>query len=189
MLVHIDFRSTIIYQPLEQEIDIDAEPAVITLSIILTRGSSDYLQVELMPSIDQVDRPLTMKETARMALGFCFLWFIANWALNAALAYTSVASSTILSGMSGACVCTIVFFKSTNMTSLKGMFTLAVGRMFRVETLTLVKIGAVLTGYVVILFYSWMIRLTGLQPALLVSSLLLFQTGLPMASQMQWGHL
>ncbi|KAG1761941.1 hypothetical protein EDD22DRAFT_894124 [Suillus occidentalis] len=105
-------RSTIIYQPLEQEIDIDAEPAV-----------------ELMPSIDQIDRPLTMKETARMALGFCFLWFIANWALNAALAYTSVASSTILSGMSG-------------------MFTLAVGRMFRVETLTLVKIGAVLTGFV-----------------------------------------
>jgi solute carrier family 35 protein F5 len=38
------------------------------------------------------------------------------------------------------------------MTSLKGMFTLAVGRMFRVETLTLVKIGAVLTGYVVFLF-------------------------------------
>ncbi|KIK47282.1 hypothetical protein CY34DRAFT_799438 [Suillus luteus UH-Slu-Lm8-n1] len=105
-------RSTIIYQPLEQEIDIDAEPAV-----------------ELMPSSDQIDRPLTMKETARMALGFCFLWFIANWALNAALAYTSVASSTILSGMSG-------------------MFTLAVGRMFRVETLTLMKIGAVLTGFV-----------------------------------------
>jgi solute carrier family 35 protein F5 len=36
------------------------------------------------------------------------------------------------------------------MLSLEGMFTLAVGRMFRVETLTLVKIGAVLTAYVVI---------------------------------------
>ncbi|KAG1783832.1 hypothetical protein EV702DRAFT_957380 [Suillus placidus] len=105
-------KSTIAYQPLEQELDIDAEPAV-----------------ELIPPVDQVDRPLTVRETARMALGFCFLWFIANWALNAALAYTSVASSTILSGMSG-------------------MFTLAVGRMFRVETLTLVKIGAVLTGFV-----------------------------------------
>ncbi|KAG2350483.1 hypothetical protein BDR05DRAFT_954580 [Suillus weaverae] len=105
-------RSTIAYQPLEQELDIDAEPAV-----------------ELIPPVDQVDRPLTVKETARMALGFCFLWFVANWALNAALAYTSVASSTILSGMSG-------------------MFTLAVGRMFRVETLTLVKIGAVLTAFV-----------------------------------------
>lgn len=105
-------RSTIAYQPLERELDIDAEPAV-----------------EPIPPVDQADRPLTAKETAKMALGFCFLWFIANWALNAALAYTSVASSTILSGMSG-------------------MFTLAVGRMFRVESLTLVKIGAVLTAFV-----------------------------------------
>lgn len=85
--------------------------------------------MELIAPIDQVDRPFTVKETARLALGFCFLWFIANWALNAALAYTSVASSTILSGTSG-------------------MFTLAVGRMFRVETLTLIKIGAVLTAFV-----------------------------------------
>jgi solute carrier family 35 protein F5 len=105
-------RSTIVYQPLEQELDIDTEPAA-----------------ELIAPIDQADRPLTVKETARMALGFCFLWFVANWALNAALAYTSVASATILSGTSG-------------------MFTLAVGRMFRVETLTLVKIGAVLTAFV-----------------------------------------
>jgi len=29
------------------------------------------------------------------------------------------------------------------------MITLAIGRMFRVETLTLVKIGAVLTAYVI----------------------------------------
>lgn len=35
------------------------------------------------------------------------------------------------------------------MSSLEGMFTLAVGRVFRVETLTLIKIGAVLTAYVV----------------------------------------
>lgn len=103
--------SAISYQPLEQELGIDAEPAV-----------------ELMASIDQVDSPLTVKETARLALEFCFLWFIANWTLNAALAYTSVASATILSGMSG-------------------MFTLAVGRIFRVEALTLVKIGAVLTAF------------------------------------------
>lgn len=44
------------------------------------------------------------------------------------------------------------FLDCTNTTPLKGMFTLAVGRMFRVETLTLVKIGAVLTGYFVVLF-------------------------------------
>lgn len=115
-------RSNIVYQPLEQELDVDAESAV------TTHESFDCLQVEPSP-VNQVDGPLTTKETAKMALGFCFLWFIANWTLNAALAYTSVASSTVLSGMSG-------------------MFTLAVGRMFRVETLTVVKIGAVLTAFV-----------------------------------------
>ncbi|KAG1755167.1 uncharacterized protein EDB91DRAFT_1042569 [Suillus paluster] len=121
-------RSNIIYQPLEQELDVDTEPAVMRLPNTLAHDSSDSFQVEPYP-VNQVDRPLTMEETAKMALGFCFLWFIANWALNAALAYTSVASSTVLSGMSG-------------------MFTLAVGRIFRVETLTVVKIGAVLTAFI-----------------------------------------
>jgi hypothetical protein len=39
------------------------------------------------------------------------------------------------------------------------MMTLAIGRMFRVETLTLVKIGAVLTAYVEF-FFSRMNALT-----------------------------
>lgn len=46
--------------------------------------------------------PLTTKETARLALIFCFFWFVANWAVNASLDYTSVASATVLSSMSGA---------------------------------------------------------------------------------------
>ncbi|KAI6044936.1 hypothetical protein EDC04DRAFT_2637656 [Pisolithus marmoratus] len=71
---------------------------------------------------------LTPRETAWLALSFCFLWFVANWSLNAALAYTSVASATVLSSMSG-------------------IFTLGVGRLFRVEALTIVKIGAVLLRY------------------------------------------
>lgn len=96
--------------------------------------------------IDQEDTPLTMEETAKLALGFCFLWFIANWASNAALAYTSVASATILSGMSGESFCH--YPSSTASSCLPGMITLAVGRIFRVETLTLVKIGAVSTAYV-----------------------------------------
>ena len=45
--------------------------------------------------------PLTTKQTAQLAVGFCLLWFIANWTLNAALELTSVASATILSTMSG----------------------------------------------------------------------------------------
>lgn len=47
------------------------------------------------------DPPLTTKETAHLALLFCGLWFCANWAMNAALGYTSVSSTTILTSMSG----------------------------------------------------------------------------------------
>lgn len=51
---------------------------------------------------------LTSEETARLAAYFCFLWFAANWTLNAALAYTSVASATVLSSMSGECLIVLV---------------------------------------------------------------------------------
>ncbi|KAF9240884.1 hypothetical protein BU15DRAFT_87457 [Melanogaster broomeanus] len=89
--------------------------------------SSEPESAALQPPSKDNDR-LTAEETAKLALYFCFLWFIANWALNAALAYTSVASATVLSSMSG-------------------IFTLVVGRIFRVESLTIVKIGAVLTSF------------------------------------------
>ncbi|KAJ7808287.1 hypothetical protein B0H14DRAFT_2870877 [Mycena olivaceomarginata] len=72
--------------------------------------------------------PLTIRETARLAFTFCFLWFIANWAVNAALDYTSVASATILSSMSG-------------------FFTLGIGRLYRVEMLTLAKTVAVVASF------------------------------------------
>jgi solute carrier family 35 protein F5 len=45
--------------------------------------------------------PLTIKQTVQLAFAFCFLWFIANWTLNAALELTSVAIATVLSTMSG----------------------------------------------------------------------------------------
>ncbi|SJL05790.1 uncharacterized protein ARMOST_09126 [Armillaria ostoyae] len=80
----------------------------------------------IMPSLDM--RPLTTQETAKLASLFCSLWFIANWAVNASLDYTSVASATILSSMSG-------------------FFTLGIGRVFNVETLTVKKVCAVLTRY------------------------------------------
>ncbi|PFH54580.1 hypothetical protein AMATHDRAFT_134985 [Amanita thiersii Skay4041] len=72
--------------------------------------------------------PLTTNETANLALIFCLLWFIANWTVNASLEYTSVASSMILSGTSG-------------------FFTLGVSYVFRVETLNLAKIAAVITSF------------------------------------------
>ncbi|KAI0331943.1 hypothetical protein GY45DRAFT_1400890 [Cubamyces sp. BRFM 1775] len=82
-----------------------------------------------------VSKPLTTRETAHLAAVFCLLWFIANWTVNASLDYTSVASATILSSMSG-------------------FFTLGIGRIFRVESLTIVKIGAVITSFVGVVLVS-----------------------------------
>ncbi|KAI0639732.1 hypothetical protein C8Q77DRAFT_1082614 [Trametes polyzona] len=84
---------------------------------------------------DSLSKPLTTKETAQLAAVFCFLWFIANWTVNASLDYTSVASATILSSMSG-------------------FFTLGIGRIFRVESLTIVKIAAVFTSFVGVVLVS-----------------------------------
>ncbi|KAH9837075.1 uncharacterized protein C8Q71DRAFT_756716 [Rhodofomes roseus] len=105
-----------------------------------TRSQSDYeplateadaaeilASTESSPVSSAVDR-LNTRETAQLAALFCPLWFIANWSVNASLDYTSVASATILSSMSG-------------------FFTLGLGRLFRVETLTLVKLGAVVTSF------------------------------------------
>ncbi|KAK0465193.1 uncharacterized protein EV420DRAFT_1262591 [Desarmillaria tabescens] len=80
-------------------------------------------------------RPLTTQETAKLASLFCSLWFIANWAVNASLDYTSVASATILSSMSG-------------------FFTLGIGRVFNVETLTFKNVCAVLTSFAGVLLVS-----------------------------------
>jgi len=79
--------------------------------------------------------PLTTKQTAQLACSFCLLWFIANWTLNAALELTSVASATILSTMSG-------------------FFTLGIGRLFRVEKLSLIKICAVVTSFIGVILVS-----------------------------------
>jgi hypothetical protein len=47
------------------------------------------------------ETPLTTIQTAQLASIFCFLWFIANWSVNASLKYTSVGSSTVLASTSG----------------------------------------------------------------------------------------
>ncbi|CAE6403716.1 unnamed protein product [Rhizoctonia solani] len=72
--------------------------------------------------------PLTVSETAKLASIFCIFWFAANWTVNASLGFTSVASTTILSSMSG-------------------FFTLLIGRVFRVEVLSLSKLGAVAISF------------------------------------------
>lgn len=78
---------------------------------------------DILPVLSTGDK-LSTSETARLAAVFCFVWFAANWSVNASLGLTSVGSSTVLAGMSG-------------------FFTLALGRMLRVETLTRAKVLAV----------------------------------------------
>ena len=69
--------------------------------------------------------PLTTRETAREAMNFCFLWFVANYFSNAALQYTNVPSFTIISSMSG-------------------FFTLFLGVCVGVEKFAWVKLGALI---------------------------------------------
>ena len=70
---------------------------------------------------------LSIAETARLSLEFCFLWFAANYFVSACLEYTTVASSTIL-------------------TSTSSVFTLLFGALFRVEKFSVRKLIAVLVS-------------------------------------------
>ncbi|KAI9269507.1 hypothetical protein EDC94DRAFT_656566 [Helicostylum pulchrum] len=80
---------------------------------------------------------LSTMETVKLSFTFCFLWFFANYTTNASLAYTNVASSTIISSMSG-------------------LFTLGIGALFGVEKLSILKIVSVSLSFggVVIVSYS-----------------------------------
>jgi solute carrier family 35 protein F5 len=82
------------------------------------------------PSVDvnEVSKPLTMRETAVLALQFMIVWFLANYSLNLALKLTSVASATTLS-------------------SASGLFTLAIGTLVGVEIFTFAKLGAVAMSF------------------------------------------
>ncbi|KAG9068551.1 hypothetical protein KI688_010826 [Linnemannia hyalina] len=75
-------------------------------------------------ALAQDDQPLTHREIAELSFTFCILWFAANWATNASLAYTTVASSTILASMSG-------------------FFTLAIGAILKTESFSTLKLLAV----------------------------------------------
>ncbi|CCF57542.1 hypothetical protein KAFR_0C05510 [Kazachstania africana CBS 2517] len=80
---------------------------------------------------------LSLKETIRLSAQFCILWFLANLATNASLAYTSVASQTILS-------------------STSSFFTLFIGALCQVETLNHSKIvGSIISfGGIILVTHS-----------------------------------
>ncbi|SMN17806.1 similar to Saccharomyces cerevisiae YDR438W THI74 Mitochondrial transporter repressible by thiamine [Maudiozyma saulgeensis] len=70
---------------------------------------------------------LSLRDTTKLSAQFCVLWFLANFATNASLAYTSVASQTMLS-------------------STSSFFTLFIGALGNVETVTKPKvIGSILS--------------------------------------------
>lgn len=71
---------------------------------------------------------LSLPETIKLSAQFCILWFLANFATNASLAYTSVASQTILS-------------------STSSFFTLFVGALFNVETINRLKLLGALVSF------------------------------------------
>ncbi|RKP07778.1 hypothetical protein THASP1DRAFT_16580 [Thamnocephalis sphaerospora] len=76
--------------------------------------------------VDKADeRRMTLGEIAQVSAKFCVLWFAANLMQNASLAYTSVASSTVMS-------------------STSGLFTLLIGALVGVERVSLLRCVAVL---------------------------------------------
>ncbi|QIW94970.1 hypothetical protein AMS68_000488 [Peltaster fructicola] len=83
----------------------------------------------------------SVPETARLALEFSLLWFLANYFAAACLEYTTVASATIL-------------------TSTSSVFTLIFGSLFRVERFTIRKLIGVVASLAGIIMIS-SIDLTG----------------------------
>ncbi|KAF9914685.1 hypothetical protein BX616_007777 [Lobosporangium transversale] len=102
----------------EASIDTTAARSSSSNSSALERGSAHSTSSLLE------EPPLTYHEIAELSFTFCILWFAANWATNASLAYTTVASSTILASMSG-------------------FFTLAIGAILKTETFSVFKLIAV----------------------------------------------
>lgn len=89
--------------------------------------------------IDQVlqdeQEGLTLKETMKLSLEFCMLWFLANYFAAACLEYTTVASSTILA-------------------STSSIWTLLSGTVMRVERFTLRKFAGVCASLVGVILIS-----------------------------------
>ncbi|KAG0765565.1 hypothetical protein G6F57_003999 [Rhizopus arrhizus] len=89
-----------------------------------------------VPTLTSTHQLLSTQETMKLSFMFCFLWFFANFTTNTSLAYTTVGSSTILSSMSG-------------------LFTLAIGALFKVERLNLIKFVAVIISIAGVMLVSY----------------------------------
>ncbi|KAH8725742.1 hypothetical protein GQ44DRAFT_706463 [Phaeosphaeriaceae sp. PMI808] len=95
---------------------------------------SDLQQSQDLTTLLTEEDGLTLRGTAKLALEFCLLWFLANYFAAACLEYTTVASSTILA-------------------STSSIWTLLSGSLMRVERFTLRKfigVCASLAGVILI---------------------------------------
>jgi solute carrier family 35 protein F5 len=79
--------------------------------------------------------PLTLVETAKLSLEFCFIWYAANYFVAACLEYTTVASGTILS-------------------STSSIWTLLIGTLWGVEIFSIKKLLGVLSTLAGIMLIS-----------------------------------
>lgn len=93
-------------------------------SISIVRSPTDFPLSCSAPIIPLPLPPLTLRETAVLASQFTLVWFGANWAINAGLGLTSVASGTTIG-------------------SASGFFTLALGAVLGVDRFTLPRLAAV----------------------------------------------
>lgn len=96
----------------------------------IQNNNEPTVETSLLPRYsvsNTVNIRLSLKDTVKLSAQFCILWFLANFATNASLAYTSVASQTMLS-------------------STSSFFTLFIGALGNVETVTTSKLfGSILS--------------------------------------------
>ncbi|KAI9838139.1 MAG: hypothetical protein M1837_002634 [Sclerophora amabilis] len=78
---------------------------------------------------------LSFRDTTKLSLEFCFLWFASNYLVSASLEYTTVASSTILA-------------------STTSIWTLLISTLLRTESFTLHKLFGVLASILGVILIS-----------------------------------
>ncbi|CAG8432775.1 508_t:CDS:2 [Diversispora eburnea] len=106
-------------------------PQSSTFALGLNNDDNSFFMRSPRPTEDysSIDPHDLLSNVAKLGFKFCMLWFAANWCSNASLAYTTVASSTILA-------------------STSGFFTLGIGSLAGVEKFTYVKLLAVFVSVI-----------------------------------------
>ncbi|QHS72621.1 Thi74p [Saccharomyces paradoxus] len=89
----IQLRRKSLHERTDRTLPIQTQESFSELLPLINSGSSNSSN-----SSSLVD--MRVKDTMRLSVLFCVLWFVANLAANSALSYTTVASSTILSSTS-----------------------------------------------------------------------------------------